>query len=271
MMIPRSDIPEGMYDHWQSEPFASYMRRLGLTVLGQKESFGYIKRLGRFGFVKYVYTDEEPVFLDIIKAGCAHGIVYWIPYRRMVMPRGWRVVRPPFRIHGIGKGCAVIQPSYLETWNERARRNLILFQKRGGCVREGTREEFCEGIGRSTLTPFFKKSFERKVHLLHDSGLCYFIGTSEKGDVVGGLSVLVYDAISVHMVAFLTPEGRALHVGTGLIDFWYQWAIARKLSFLHFGELRRPGDPDEWDGFSEYKRNFIHYEFHLSDEYWKVF
>src|SRR5690606_31616023 len=61
---------------------------------------------------------------------------------------------------------------------------------------------------------------------------------------------------SKHFISFLHPEAKRAPVGTGLMDVWFERALANGTKHLDFGVFRAPGDPSSWEGFSKFKGQF---------------
>ncbi|MBI2644979.1 hypothetical protein HYW94_02265 [Candidatus Uhrbacteria bacterium] len=270
-LIDRWDIPSDFTDYWQSDEYVAYLESAGMHMIGSVGSRGYWITMKIFSFCKFVYADEEPSLSYIRSVTRMHGLVYWTPFRRINIPRGWNRVRRPFTTHCISKGFSNVSSDYIHVWNQRARRNIGRFFQSGCSVYEGASEEFKKGCALATFKPSFQRHYAQKVSEIPSHIRSIFI-CKKNDSIVGGLCVMRYANTSVHIASFLTKEGKNANAGTGLIDYWNRHAYKENLAYLHFGELgRQKIDDRTWQGFSDFKRNFIEYEVHFDDEYWRFF
>ncbi|MBI2483801.1 hypothetical protein HYV71_01285 [Candidatus Uhrbacteria bacterium] len=261
---------EDYYDYWQSDVYARYMDRIGWSAIGEPRSYGYARRVGPVSFVKYILTDAEPNIASIRDAGHEHGMIYWAPWLRADIPRSWRAHSRFMYVHDWRQGVSVVDASYQDKWNVRARRNFRAFEKSGATVRFATREEYKAGLAAGLLPRDLICLFSRKIDALQSEPMAYFVVEYNKG-IIGGLATLPYGAISGHISAFLTQEGKRLNAGTACINAWYRYALDNRIRYLNFGGVWAKGEPREWQGFSEFKRNFIDGELDLDRAYWKLF
>ncbi len=270
-LINRQDIPLDFYDYWQSDEYEKYLKGIQMYKIGEVGSRGYWQTMKFFAFSKFVYSDEEPSLSAIRSETRMHGLVYWTPFRRTDIPRGWNRAYRPLTVNCMAKGFSRVSPEYKKAWNQRAQRNMKKFLHSGCCAYEGTSEEFSKGCAYATLGSYHRRHYAEKVSEIPSDVRSIFICKKEE-DIVGGLCVMQYAGISVHIASFLTEEGKKMNAGTGLIDFWSRQAYEKNLTYLHFGELSRQNlDNKEWQGFSDFKRNFIEYEVHFNHEYWRFF
>jgi|GEM_PF-6021296 len=258
------------YDYWQSSVYARYMERIGWRAIGQARSYGYALRIGPVAIVKYILTDAEPDIASIRATGFRHGMIYWAPWHRTDISPSWHTLPRSWYVHDWRQGVSFVRPDYLDHWNVRARRNLRAFHASGAVLRQGTMQEYQEGLSRSLLPKDLRWLFSRKLDAMQGESMAFFL-VEFNGLVVGGLATLEYDSISAHISAFLTEEGKQVNAGTACIDAWYQYAIRRGIHYLHFGGVWNTTDPKEWQGFSEFKRNFIDKELELDHAYWRLF
>lgn len=270
MLLSRTEIPFDYYDLWQSDAYASCMQKYGWRPVGARNRYGYAHTIGPFLYAKYIFTDEEPRIEEVRDRAYRHGIISWTPWRRMNLPAGWRRLSPHFFSHDWRQGVAIMRQDYQSIWSQRARRNLKKFFSSDTIIQKGTREEYCESFRKGLIPRSLKGLVIQKIQRLPLKNLVFFLATHHTG-VIGGLCVFQYDAISAHISSFLTPHGKDCNAGTGCIDAWMQWANSEQIKYLNFGGVWTPKDPKEWQGFSEFKRNFIDYEVGFHDAYYRFF
>lgn len=186
------------------------------------------------------------------------------------MPPRWRPLSSPLFPHDWRQGVAVVRQDYQSTWSERARRNLRKFISTGIKMRQGTAQEYCKGFRKGLIPHGLKGLVIQKIQRLPVDNLVFFLADGHTG-ITGGLCVFRYDHLSSHISSFLTQEGKKNNVGTGCIDAWLEWACREKIKYLNFGGVWTQHDPKEWQGFSEFKRNFIDYEVAFNDAYYRFF
>ncbi|MBI4272589.1 hypothetical protein HY621_01945 [Candidatus Uhrbacteria bacterium] len=270
MTLSRSELPADYYDHWQSEPYARCMEKYGWRVVGGTQRYGFVRRMGPFLYAKYLYTDEAPRIEEVRERTKRHGMISWTPWRRMDMPSPWRPLSSPFFPHDWRSGFARVRQEYQTAWSQRARRNLRKCISSGIQMRQGTVEEYCNSFRKGLIPHSLKGLVIQKIQRLPKENLVSFLAQGHTG-VIGGLCVFRYDHLSSHISSSLTQEGKESNVGTGCIDAWVRWALDEKIKYLNFGGVWTDKDPKEWQGFSEFKRNFIDYEVAFNDAYYRFF
>lgn len=258
------------YDYWQSDVYARYMERIGWRAIGKSGSYGYALRIGPFAIVKYILTDTEPDIASIRAAGNQHGMIYWAPWERVQISPPWRTLPRSMYVHDWRQGVAQVHDDFQGHWNARARRNLRAFNESGARIRQGTVGEYQKGLAISLLPKDLRWLFSRKLDAMRGEQMTFFL-VEHGGQLVGGLATLEYDAVSAHISAFLTKAGKQVNAGTACIDAWYRYAVKNGIRYLHFGGVWGKNDPQEWQGFSEFKRNFIDEELSFDRAYWRIF
>ncbi len=270
-MLVRTQLPKDDVDQWQTPSYARYMENLGWKAVGIPGSYGYARTVGPFVLVKYILTDTEPSLDEVrAKTGSRHGLIYWSPRRKTEIPRYWRRSAKDLFLHDWRQGFSVVRSEYQDTWSSRASRNLKSFFSRGAHVRPGTVQEYCSALPMSLLPKSLRGLILAKLKKFDPLALRVFL-VEYSGEIVGGLCTLPYNISSTHISSFLTPTGKEINAGTGCIDAWYQDALKNGITYLHFGGVWGQRDPKEWQGFSEFKRNFIDYEVEFESAYWRWF
>ncbi len=270
-LLIRTQLPENDADQWQTSPYARYMAKLGWKVVGAPGSYGYARTIGPFVFVKYILTDAEPSLDEVYaKTGSRHGLMYWSPRRRLDIPVRWREGSQKSFLHDWRQGFSVVRPDYQDTWSNRASRNLKSFLSSEARMRSGTVQEYCSALPTSLLPKSLRGLILEKLKKFDPLTLRVFL-VEYGNQIVGGLCTLPYHLSSTHISSFLTPTGKEINAGTGCIDAWYQDALQTGITYLHFGGVWGQNDPKGWQGFSEFKRNFIDYEVEFESAYWKWF
>lgn len=270
-VLHRTQIPADDHDQWQTKPYAQYMTNIGWKALGKEGEYGYARRVGPFVLVKYILTDAEPLIDEVrLSTGSRHGFIYWSPRQRTEIPRHWRKAAKDFFLHDWRQGFSVAKENYQNTWSSRARRNLKHFFSSGAHIRIGTVQEYCAVLPNSLLPRSLRGLILAKLKKFDPLALSVFL-VEYRGEIVGGLCTLPYHRTSTHISSFLMPVGKEINAGTGCIDAWYQDALKAGITYLHFGGVWGEKDPKGWQGFSEFKRNFIDYEVEFESGYWKWF
>ncbi|MBI5220668.1 MAG: methyltransferase domain-containing protein [Candidatus Liptonbacteria bacterium] len=229
---------------------------------GSRESIGW--RHGPFRFEEYV-GDEKPE----LPPGPPHRAVLWQPLARKDRPRGWFPLHGPLseRLGGFAELSA--DQDYWQRWTEHAQRHRRrwLLERRRYPIVGLEPEQFVSAFQKAPRLPQDqKKKITRRLAVrgryFGENLKIWGATVADTGEVIGGLAVVDLPEISqsVHLAAFLLPEGNACSAGIGLIDHWYDASIKRGLRFLNFGLFWVPGEPREWQGFSRFKSQFgVHF------------
>lgn len=264
-----SEIPRDYYDIFQSQPWSQMARKKGLSVAGKERAYLYIRQLPfGLGIVSATHTDQDPDLGLIRDLGCRRGIIFWSQWERRLAPRPWKRCLLPF--HQKGNGLAIVGPDYRQKWSQMARRNLKKFQAALVDIQIVPAETFIGGLRPSTLKPSLQEGFISMINNI-DRGSLEFIVAQKDGNIVGGLALVNYANISAHFVAYLTQDGQVLQAGVGLMDWWYEYALARQIKYLNFGNIRQKWEPRSWQGYSDFKRKFIDKEIRLTNGWWRFF
>lgn len=273
-IITTHSLPLDFEDFRSSGSYLNYVRGLGYKILSQANGWGFFKRyLNLFCIAKFLCTDQEPQIKLLQSAGSGHGLVIWIPWRRADLPAGWRYL--PFLSFAPGRGFTILENDhYAQKWTQRAQRALKKFdQVNDLSIYPVTKESFLDKLQNSDFRGNLKAIYSRYYRLLTQANpgpsrnwLCL------RGNrVLGGLAVLDYQPnASVHLVSFLNNDGRALQVGTGLINQWFKNSLQAGIQYLNFDNLRSPKDPKSWQGYTDFKMNFVDHVFFLKEPFFKI-
>lgn len=75
---------------------------------------------------------------------------------------------------------------------------------------------------------------------------------------------------SVHLVSFLTEQGKKHQAGTGLIDHWFQESLKQGVKYINFDHLKDKYMTRDQQGYTDFKENFMDYKVVFSDAYFKI-
>jgi len=270
-------IPDDYYNFQQSEAWAGFLQKRGWKILGKPRSYTYIQRLPlNLCISNAIHTDSEPDMDSIKNLGCKHGIIFWSPWEKQSAPNIWK--RWPTALHSRGNGLTTVKENYRQDWNERAKRCLKKFESFAIKIEETGPEKFTKWLQRSTLKKFLRKSFASAIKRMEHAPIIFWVAkkngstNSPKDEkILGGLAIINYSEISSHFVAFITREGKKFQIGTGLINFWHQYALKNNIKYLNFGYVRRAGEPKSWQGYTDFKKNFIGQNIYLPNGYFRIF
>jgi hypothetical protein len=267
----KKDIPEDYYDMHQSQPYAESLKQKVFMVIGKPREYYFIQRLPfKTCVVTAMHTDTPPD-IDTIKkeTGVKHGVIFWSPWKRSFAEKPWRkVMLPP--IHPKGNGLAYVTAEYRDRWNQTARRDFKKFKDAGVEIRSVNKEQFLEALMASEQKNSIKSMFKFMIEKLSGAEVHYWVALKD-GKIVSGLAVMNYDKTSVHLAAFTSEGEEGTYAGTGLIDYWYQYAIKKGIKYLNFGHIRQTGESKAWQGFSDFKKKFIDEEIVIRNQYFRFF
>lgn len=216
-------------------------------------------RHGPLNFEGYI-SDTEP---EIPRIGTTR-LVLWQPLTRTDRPKGWirLPVQPNATITGVGE---ISNPeTYWEHWSEHAKRHRQKFLKDDRFeMIDLTYDRYMDIYRRIPraigITGLLCRIIDRKVE--RHGSLMVFFGVREKssGAIVSGFNVLnIPEAhTSVHIASFILPEVRQTSVGVGMVDEWFRRSIALGIRFNDFDLFRAEGEPMSWQGFSQFKSQFV--------------
>ncbi|MBI3633971.1 MAG: methyltransferase domain-containing protein [Candidatus Vogelbacteria bacterium] len=264
-------IPDHYYNIFQSEPYAKSLEKSGLKIVGKPGEYFFIQSLfAGFGVITAMHTDMMPTPEQIRKdSGITHGIIFWSPWRRVFAPKPWhKNFLPP--LHQRGNGVSIVKQNYKDSWSQTSRRDLKKFLSSDIEIKRVTKEKFVAGLGQSLLSNSLKKVFASMLERLSAAKIEYWV-TEKDGEVLGGLAVMDYGNTSAHLVAYMTKRGQEYQAGTGLIDYWNQYALKSGIKYLNFGNIRESGEPRAWQGYSDFKRKFMDREIVIENEYFRFF
>ncbi len=263
MPAPPFSPPEAWPEYgWLAEPmeFCKARETVGISPRGI--------RYATFPFCHEEYVgDVEPDLAESKKGLYARN--RWILWKRVTdgpVPIGWRVWQwRPWRIDGVfdfdGR-------SYVDAWNDDARRNLKRWRNRFDgkefVIETVSFGAFCDAYKKSTVATrtktFYLDILSRKRALLPADGQPELWGVRSvaTGEIVAGVAVHFFSkyATSVHECPFMLPGAGKVSAPTGLMDRWFSESERRGMRTMVTPYLFRPGDPEEWRGPSDFKLHF---------------
>lgn len=264
-----SPIPSDYYSFFQDQFHATFLQKRGWNIIGEPRFYTNVLRLPfKLCIVHAINTDNEPNSDEIKKLGFRHGIIFWTQWGKRYISSPWK--RCPTVLHVKGNGFCEVIPNYQEKWNKQTRWSLKKFKSFAIKIIPGDAELFLKGLQFSTLDKIKKKSIHSMIRGMSHASPLYLVAEKD-GEIFGGLACVSYSNSIYYYAAYLTPNGRKVQTGTGLVDQLYQYAVRNKIKYINFGHIKQDGDPKSWQGFSDFKRNFIDQEIRLQNGYVRFF
>jgi len=233
------------------------------TTIPSGDEFWWMRTIWKWHITvaNFERTRIEPT-AELLRAhGFAHGLVMRTPATDE-KPKHWWWIRLPYPWFYLD-GVTVLQPNYQQKRSSRARRAQKKYLTHGLSIQTVDRVLFEKEYKQADTTTPYKSSFIKCFHNLTGvdetafrNFLCY-----KNNQVVAGMSVFDYSPTSsVHFVAFISPEGKELQAGTGLIDYRFQTSLDKGIKYLSFDHLKDPtmGRSHIW--YTEFKENFIDFK-----------
>jgi hypothetical protein len=204
------------------------------------------------------FGDTEPR----IEPGPARMVI-WQPTFAREKPKGWLHSWIQMNPRCTGYVEVGSKDAYWKSWSDHARRHRNRWLKEDRFqIEDVSLEDFIQAYRRGSALGWLKHFFIshlRTRNALHPSLMRIFGARDKKsGEILAGFVALDLPEVSssLHLVSFVDRRAMDSSVGTGLIDHWFQEAIARGTRFLDFDLFWAPGDPREWKGFSRFKSQF---------------
>ncbi len=172
--LEKNQYPKDFYYHrTASATYREYLHTCKLTTFDIKNPPQYAWKKpffwGKFWVIKYERIDVEPDIEYLKKiTGFQHAFVVWIPYSQENVGSPWRRLwltdhfeetgyaeldhRSQITDSRLGNKNQAIShppvttPTYLSSWNDRAKRARKKFLASGCTIRDVTPEEFIEGL-----------------------------------------------------------------------------------------------------------------------------
>ncbi len=272
--LERQDTPDDFYYFRTSSPtYRKYLEKCGLALVDTgKKQYGWLKNVfGLFQVAKFERISEEPDLELLKKLGFKHGIVIWVPWKTVTIPKPWRRLMIPGS-HFITTGFTTLTADYSKKWNDRAKRARKKFLANPDLsIKQVSSEVMAEAFLSTKVTHAFKKDYVRYLRSLcsvdESTVRCFLAYQGDKP--VAGLAVHDSGATSVHLVAFTSREAKPLQAGTGLIDHWFSSSLEKGLKYIHFDHLKDPYMTSDQQGYTDFKLNFIEFMVQFKDSYFR--
>ena len=282
--IDRSEFPENHpYYRTASPIYNAYLRdhcHIRTIPLEGGIRFGWMKRIfGKYAqLVKFERIDTEPTRELLKSHGFVRGFVIWIPFRRTEIPPGWRKLA--VGTHFTRTGFVRITDSgYYKKWNERARRarkKFLSFDSSEVRIELVDQQSFIEAFKAVKVKHLFKSDYIRYYRAMSNidanfvrSYVCYRGDTPIAGLAVHDYGNSKHSNASVHLVAFTGREAKSFQAGTGLIDRWFSDSVEQGIEYINFDHLRDSSMPNDQQGYTDFKCNFIEHECYFRDSYFR--
>lgn len=261
--LPWCPVPSLHHTRW----YAEWQNLPGTYTL---EPDGYTVTVFKTRLVSWYrsFTDSPPVRPPQTSLLTFHE---WLPRYQLLRTPGW---------HRFGNvytwAYAKLHPEYLKDWNQQARRHLKVFQKSGARLRLGTKADVEQVYAVSQVPKHMQKSMLDvldKQLATHPETIDILV--AEKS----GQAIACYVAghcdeakLSEYIIGAFHPHFAKDQAMVGLIDWWYQRALARGHESLTFGHMEAPGRlPASGDGYSVFKTNFGVQRWWLPINHWRVY
>lgn len=213
-------------------------------------------------FIESHNSDEEPV----VGSFSHDRLILWETLVRTDCPVGWKRGKKNHNLRKIGISHLDDEKEYWKKWDPHAQRHRKKWLAQSELsIQEISLEDFIYAFYKSNKLPEWRDMFVELLERRRErngSALKLFGAVNKGGNVVAGLAVLDLHDVSTsrHMIAFFDDSVGKTSVNVGLIDYWHQHCLKKKLRFLDFGIFWHPGDKKEFQGFSQFKSQFnIHY------------
>lgn len=187
---------------------------------------------------------------------------FWQRISRTDIPEGWRPSTIALHQSRIGIGEIPEDGSALAHISSHAKRHIAAWRKQDWIIEPITIHDYWDVAFRSTLHSAHQKAFNT---LLVEK----IAGHGDRVGIVGARAKTskTYEAAfayldipelktSVHHVSCLTPAGREVDAGTGLMAWWLERLQKTGYRYADFGLFWTPGEPHSWKGFSRFKAQF---------------
>jgi hypothetical protein len=251
------DYPNYLAQRSYLEREAKTFKNFSVATLG--EIVGLAWHYGPLRFERYV-GDVEP-------NDNQHGplrLVTWQRLTRLDEPKNWkksRLVMPSSRT-----GFATVEPAgdYTTNWTSHAKRHRKNWLKQSDWqIMPITAEEYINAYQRSKMRRSLKNLFTdlvRKKITGHGEHIKIIGAKTARPDAAIEAGFAFVDVPetgqSIHLTSFFNSAARPVSAGTGLIDAWFNHARDNNIKYLEFGLFWTPGEPDSWQGFSQFKSQF---------------
>ena len=254
------ELPRGFINPASSEKFLkSSFSGLNNRIIGESPRLGVRCDLG-FMWGEYFTCEEEPKK----SSERGFGIQVWQRIHASKRGRGWIQLPRFFRKSTTALiDTATCREEYWQDWSQHARRyrKKWLSQKEF-VIRKVNRETFIVAYQQSTLKARLKALFINSIHRYSDvyGEDVSFLVVQKKvtSEIVAGLMAVddFETNRTFHPVAFIIPAAKKTQASLGLIEFWFQETLKKKIRFIDLGIVWMPGDPPSWKGYSQFKMHF---------------
>ncbi len=287
--LEKNQYPKDFYYHrTASATYREYLHTCKLTTFDIKNPPQYAWKKpffwGKFWVIKYERIDVEPDIEYLKKiTGFQHAFVVWIPYSQENVGSPWRRLwltdhfeetgyaeldhRSQITDSRLGNKNQAIShppvttPTYLSSWNDRAKRARKKFLASGCTIRDVTPEEFIEGFRITKVKHWYKSayiSYYKRMVGIDATKIRQWLIYDPIGKVISWLAVHDFcENHSVHLVAFTDQKGYHYQPGTGLIDRWFSESYERGYKYLSFDQLRNKNGPKDQKWYTEFKESFL--------------
>lgn len=253
-------LPEGYIHHLSHPAYVSREAAVqkGFQFVGNDACPGVSWKYGPVRFERYV-GDVTP---EVREDGPLR-LVTWQRMMRKDAPAGWKESRFVMRSSRMGFATVDGDPAYYKHWSSHAQRHRKQWLKHDWEIATVSMEDYLAAYKYATMDKFLKFLFSnllRQKVKTHGANV-KIVGarprTPHAPVEAGFVHVDVPEAQqSIHLMSFHTERAKDVSAGTGLMDYWFQYAPTAGIRYLDFGCFWTPGEPNSWKGFSHFKGQF---------------
>lgn len=276
LSLYRPALPEG-YERYRAHPAFTKRETIiqkGHTLVHAGKATGLRVKRGPLWVEKYIGLPEPQ-----IEPFSENRIVFWQPLRQIIKPAGWHTSLLFGGTHSYGMAHIANPEYYWEHWSSHAKRHRkkwLQEKDREWEIRETSEAEFCSAFAKARmgmgLSQIMIQLIKYKIRAHGPHIQLYAARRPGNTEILAGLAVMHIPeaATSVHLAAFHLPPARHGSIGTGLIDVWYQQAIAKHVTYIDFGVVRANGEPRSWQGYSDFKSQFLTHTVFTPKSFYKL-
>lgn len=256
-----TQLPPDYLPHDACRPFLEREARARgkrFQFLEKDGCLGLTWNYGPLRFARFL-SDVEPVWDFPLPRP---HFFFWQRISRTDIPQGWKP--STIALHQSRIGISEIPPegSALAHISSHAKRHIAAWKKQDWIIEPITVHDYWDVAFRSTLHSAHQKAFNV---LLAEK----IAGHGDRVGIVGARpkESRTYEAAfayldipelktSLHHVSCLTPTGRDVDAGTGLMAWWLERLQSVGYRYADFGLFWTPGESNSWKGFSRFKAQF---------------
>ncbi len=195
----------------------------------------------------------------------------WIPEHNVRFP-GWFSFGPNYTC-----AYARLHANYLDDWRSHARKHLKAFQKSQCSLRLGTAAEVADLYAVSQVPNSLQASLLAMLnrHLAVHPETIDILVAEVDGQPIACLVAGDCEEVKIseYLIGAFHPKYKHIYAMVGLVDWWYERAIAKGYQQVNFGHIHPPGWHflDRGLGYSFFKTHFGVSRIWFPKNQWQVF